>query len=704
MAAFSANSMQAITPTLWACNSKYGLQSCWLPAWRARRMGLAKALLISPATSSLQEVASSIRKQPRSGAAAKQSKQTLDYTALAACCHELTNSWVPSKVEEVVQPDRYTLCLRLRTPLTQRWLHLSWHPTAARVCLGQPPIRGDVAEAFSFAEQAYVQLKGLVLVSAGLPAPWERVVQLDFGNRPGDIPSRRLMCEVMAKYSNVILTGGNGTIIQCGYQVGGSMSSLRQVQQGRQYQLPPPATGVQPTRDEPAAAWCHNITQAATLAAAERLQQSAAPAAAHQPASAPKPMLLAGATRAYMGVSPSLVEELCLLANVSPIANPTSLTEDDWHQLHKAWLSWHDRIHSKNFVATSCPKTGKFSVIGTYPQGHQSVHDLVNSYYCSIQVGEVYAGLLQRLTSAVKQALKKARGRVRSFEQQLEAAEGAAAVQKEADIIVANIYRIPEGASQLQAEDWDTGQPVTLQLDPPKSPMEQAEVLYRKARKLRRAVAAVKPLLAAAQQELEYLETAELELAQMPAAGTEQDLMAIKEVQEELIDQKIIKPPPEAALAAKAAAKGRKAQRKQQKSSALPLSVAAAAAATGGAGLRQYRSPGGFVVFVGRNNKQNDVLSHQIAKAGDMWMHVRGLPGSHTVLKVTPGKEPSEDDLQYAADLAAYFSKGRDAGKVDVIVARAEHLKKPKAAKPGQVLVTKEEGNIVARPSSSAAS
>eukprot|EP00879_Flechtneria_rotunda_P020093 GHRR01021133.1.p1 GENE.GHRR01021133.1~~GHRR01021133.1.p1 ORF type:complete len:570 (+),score=174.79 GHRR01021133.1:640-2349(+) len=513
MAAFSANSMQAITPTLWACNSKYGLQSCWLPAWRARRMGLAKALLISPATSSLQEVASSIRKQPRSGAAAKQSKQTLDYTALAACCHELTNSWVPSKVEEVVQPDRYTLCLRLRTPLTQRWLHLSWHPTAARVCLGQPPIRGDVAEAFSFAEQAYVQLKGLVLVSAGLPAPWERVVQLDFGNRPGDIPSRRLMCEVMAKYSNVILTGGNGTIIQCGYQVGGSMSSLRQVQQGRQYQLPPPATGVQPTRDEPAAAWCHNITQAATLAAAERLQQSAAPAAAHQPASAPKPMLLAGATRAYMGVSPSLVEELCLLANVSPIANPTSLTEDDWHQLHKAWLSWHDRIHSKNFVATSCPKTGKFSVIGTYPQGHQSVHDLVNSYYCSIQVGEVYAGLLQRLTSAVKQALKKARGRVRSFEQQLEAAEGAAAVQKEADIIVANIYRIPEGASQLQAEDWDTGQPVTLQLDPPKSPMEQAEVLYRKARKLRRAVAAVKPLLAAAQQELEYLETVSVRIS-----------------------------------------------------------------------------------------------------------------------------------------------------------------------------------------------
>jgi hypothetical protein len=56
-------------------------------------------------------------------------------------------------VLQVVQPDKFTLSLRLRTPLAQGWLHLSWHPTAARVAMGQPPMRGDVSEAFSFAAQ-----------------------------------------------------------------------------------------------------------------------------------------------------------------------------------------------------------------------------------------------------------------------------------------------------------------------------------------------------------------------------------------------------------------------------------------------------------------------------------------------------------------------------------------------------------------------
>lgn len=178
-------------------------------------------------------------------------------------------------------------------------------------------------------------------------------------------------------------------------------------------------------------------------------------------------------------------------------------------------------------------------------------------------------------------------------------------------------------------------------------------------------------------------------------------------LQDELVESNIIKPPPEAALSAKAAAKGRKAQKRQQKSasskSGIGGALAAAAVAAGGTGLRQYESPGGFVVLIGRNNKQNDVLSHQVAKPGDIWMHVRGLPGSHTVIRVEAGREPSQEDLQYAADLAAWFSKARDAGKADVIVARAENLKKFKGAKPGQVLVTKEEGNVVARPDNSAA-
>eukprot|EP00775_Hariotina_reticulata_P013451 gene13451-13577_t len=529
---------------------------------------------------------------------------------------ELAASWVPSKVEEVIQPDKFTLSLRLRTPLSQGWLHLSWHPTAARVCMGQPPVRGDVAEAFSFAELASNQLRGLVLVSAGLPAAWERVMQLDFGVRPGEPPSRSLLCEVMAKYSNVVLVSEDKSVIQAAYQ------------QVKVLCMPPDSHGI--------INWGKAVAKWPSV----------------------------------------LATSLC------------------------------HRLRSGDFAASSCPETSRFSALGAYPQRHECVHDMLDEYYRSIQAAELYAGLHQQLAGAVRQALKKARGRLRSFEQQMAAAGDAAAVQRQADLIVANIYRIPAGAEQLQAEDWDSGEPVMLQLDPTKTPMAQAEGLYKRARKLRRAVDAIQPLMEAVQQDLDYLETVELELTQMPPGGFEQELAALREVQDELVEAKVIKPPPEAALSAKAASKGRKAQKRQQKSAASGLSnssAAAAASAGGGAGLRQYDSPGGFLVLVGRNNKQNDVLSHQIAKPGDVWLHVRGLPGSHTVIKVPPGQDPSQDDLQFAADLAAYFSKAREAGKVDVIVARAENLKKFKGAKPGQVLVTKEEGNVVGRPGSRAA-
>lgn len=158
-------------------------------------------------------------------------------------------------------------------------------------------------------------------------------------------------------------------------------------------------------------------------------------------------------------------------------------------------------------------------------------------------------------------------------------------------------------------------------------------------------------------------------MAQLAVYSEPADLAALREVQEELVEAKIIRAPPEAALAAKAAAKGRKAAKK---GGGARGGDAGGSTAGGTSPFRRYASPGGHVILVGRNNRQNDVLSHQVANPQDLWMHVRGLPGSHVLLRIEPGQAaPGEGDVGAAAALAAWFSKARASGKADVIVTRA---------------------------------
>lgn len=151
-----------------------------------------------------------------------------------------------------------------------------------------------------------------------------------------------------------------------------------------------------------------------------------------------------------------------------------------------------------------------------------------------------------------------------------------------------------------------------------------------------------------------------------------------------------MKAPPDAALAAKAAAKAKRAQKR------------ARPAGGSEAGFREYQSPGGLQVLVGRNSRQNDELTMRLARDGDVWMHARGVPGAHVLLRVPAGQEAGQADISYAADLAVWFSKARGEGKADVTTASPADIRKPKGAKPGQVLVTREVV-VVGRPHDSAA-
>jgi predicted ribosome quality control (RQC) complex YloA/Tae2 family protein len=115
------------------------------------------------------------------------------------------------------------------------------------------------------------------------------------------------------------------------------------------------------------------------------------------------------------------------------------------------------------------------------------------------------------------------------------------------------------------------------------------------------------------------------------------------------------------------------------------------------ADLFAYTLPGGWVVLVGRSERANDHLSLKLARPGDLWFHIRGMPGSHVVLQVPGELQPDRATQELAAAIAAYHSKARHAGTVAVSCTEARHVSKPRGAKPGSVAIRKET-TIKVRP------
>ena len=104
----------------------------------------------------------------------------------------------------------------------------------------------------------------------------------------------------------------------------------------------------------------------------------------------------------------------------------------------------------------------------------------------------------------------------------------------------------------------------------------------------------------------------------------------------------------------------------------------------------EYELPGGWKVIVGKSDLDNDFLSLKFAKPNDYWFHVRGMPGSHVILRATPNEDPDRETLKRAAAIAAFHSKARHGGVVAVSCTRARYVTKPRGAKPGSVRIRKE--------------
>jgi predicted ribosome quality control (RQC) complex YloA/Tae2 family protein len=561
--------------------------------------------------------------------------QPVDFTTLTAICWEVRSQWLPARFEQVVQRDRFTLSLALRTLKQRGWLTISWHPQAARLHISDPPPRGP--DTFTFSQQIRHQIGNLALVDIKPVSPWERALDLQFAQRPGDTVLWHLYVEIMGKYSNVVLVNREGLIVTAAHQVSSSQSSVRPIQTGQPYEMPPGLTDPAPSLTESFDRW--------------RSRVSLVPGAVRK-----------NLIKPYRGLSSALVLSMLQAADLDPERSTDTLSETEWYHLFQYWQAWLEALETEQFEP-GWTLSG-YTVLGWgMVRSSKSVQAVVDRYYRDQLNQQEFNQLRHQITQKLNNALGKLRVKAQGFKDRLGQSDQADESKHQADLLMANLHLWQPGMIAIELADFETGDPVRIRLDPEKNAVLNAQTLYKKHQKLKRARAAIEPLLAEVQEDIDYLEQVEASIAQFEGYETPDDLEAIQEIRDELIEQGYLED-----------SEYRKASTKDD-SESQPY---------------RYTTPSGFELLIGRNNRQNDQLTFRTATEYDLWFHTQEIPGSHVLLRLEPGTTADEKDLQFAANFTAYYSRARQSDQVPVIYTEPKNVYKPRGAKPGTVIYKHE--------------
>lgn len=535
----------------------------------------------------------------------RQRLQAMDVTTLRALLGAMRARWLPSRFEKAQQWDGATIQLGLRSLQGMEWLELSWQAEAPRLlAIEAPPRRGDGS---TLAQQLQHGLRGLALVSLEQEG-WERVVRFGFARRPGAPPERTLVLELMGRHSNLFLLDGDGRIAALGRQVSERQSRWRPIGNGDPYQSPPPLSGEPPSPLESRSSWQTRLSLV--------------------------PLPLEVALRdCYQGISPALMRQL--LAGASWAATPVDqLQPDQWDRLWQQWQAWLQAVEAGAF--------------------HWQLEPDGEGYRCWLAAADVSddgsvgtAGLgrgLSRYYQQHLQARQLGQHRLR-LRHRLEAA--IAREQRQISDQETQLARIDQSPLLQQQADA-----LLCLAGPSREQVDEAQKLYRQARRLRRSGVAIIPRLEQHRQTLAWLEAMHTFVDQADS------LEQLQELEEELDGLQGDRRP-----------RNRAQRRQPARSEPCPLELQS------GSGLR---------LQVGRNHRQNDWISLHQARRGDLWFHAQECPGSHVVLKSSEGLA-TDADLQQAADLAAYFSRARGNRRVAVVMVPTSDLQRIAGATAGAV-------------------
>ncbi|WP_455158012.1 Rqc2 family fibronectin-binding protein PavA [Streptococcus sp.] len=278
-----------------------------------------------------------------------------------------------------------------------------------------------------------------------------------------------------------------------------------------------------------------------------------------------------------------------------------------------------------------------------------SLSDLLDTYYKDKAERDRVKQQASELIRRVENELQKNRHKLKKQEKELLATDNAEEFRQKGELLTTFLHQVPNDQDQIILDNYYTNQPITIALDKALTPNQNAQRYFKRYQKLKEAVKYLTDLIEETKATILYLESVETVLNQ---AGLEE----IAEIREELIQTGFI----------------RRRQREKIQKRKKP---------------EQYlASDGKTIIYVGRNNLQNEELTFKMARKEELWFHAKDIPGSHVV--ISGNLDPSDEVKTDAAELAAYFSKGRLSNLVQVDMIEVKKLNKPTGGKPGFVTYT----------------
>ena len=559
-----------------------------------------------------------------------------DGIVISNLSYELHSNLVGGRISKISMPEENELIFTIKNNAKTYRLFISASASLPLIYLtdiNKPAPK--VAPAFLMLLRKYI---GSAKITNIFQVGLERILcfELEHLNELGDLSRKKMYVEIMGKHSNIIFTDENNKIIDSIKRISANMSSLREVLPGREYFLP-------------------KELQKKELLNIELKEFTEILKSKEYPLSKSIYMNFAG-------ISPLIAEEIIIRASLSSQSSCVSLSELEYTHLFHTIENLLEDINTHNFnpnIIYKGEEALEFSSIRLFSYKNESYNEVDYTSVSKMLYDYYYARevfLLNRqksfdLRKIVNTALERASKKYDLQEKQLQDADKKDIYRVYGDLLNTYGYSLKGGESSFTAENfYDDNKEITIPLDKNKSAKENAKKYYDRYAKLSRTTKALSEEILKTKSDIEHLQSIQT------ALEVSSDDESLSQIRQELVDFGYIK---------------KHSSSKKQKITSHPY---------------HYISSDGYDIYVGKNNYQNEELTFKVATGNDWWFHAKGIPGSHVILKSNNEEELPDRVYEEAASLAAFYSKAKDADKVEVDYIQKKNIKKVAGAAPGFVI------------------